>query len=222
MRKIIFVLAASLFVFGKCNKDDGNTTVTTDTYLPSTVGTNWTYRVVTPTATSTVTYTVTNRDTTFSGISSKFQVISGSNSSFQYYRKSSSDYFTVRAVASGVLELNFLKDDKNVNDTWSTSQLLSGLSGLPGGITSVTMNTTYTIKAKGTTRVVNGNTYNNVIQVRADLAAAVPLFGSLPFGGADFYFAKNIGIIESNVQIANATAGININEQQTLQSYVIK
>ena len=218
MKKIFYVFVISLFVYGNCKKSD---VVALETYLPNTIGSNWTYRIVAAGgAPTTSTFTVSNRDTTAN--SRKYNVITGTTGGNQYYSKNGSDYYTFRGVSTSGLELLFLKDNLDVNGTWATSQLLSGLTGLPGGISSVTVNTAYKIESKGGSRPVNGTTYNNVIKVRADLTAVIPILGSLSFGYAEFYFAKNIGIIESDFKIANTMAGININELYTLQSYVIK
>ena len=60
-----------------------------------------------------------------------------------------------------------------------------------------------------------------VIQSQCTLTAVTPI-GNLPLGTANFYFAKNIGIIESVIALSNSTAGINTNETYELTSYNIK
>lgn len=221
MKKIKYLLIAVASIISSCKKNDSGSGTTTDTYLPSTVGSNWTYKMVTAGGTPTTgTFTVSNKDT--SANNRTYNVVSGTTGSNQYYSKNANDYFTLRALGTSALELLILKDNLGVNGTWNTSQVLSGLAGLPAGITSITINTSYKIESKGGSRLVNNTTYNNVIKVRADLVAAVPLAGNLNFGFCEFYFSKNIGIIESNIQIANTTAGVNINEVYTLQSYIIK
>lgn len=218
MKKLLFIALASVFVFAKCNKDETPTN-TTDTYLPNTVGSNWTYARTTTTTTN-ITYTVASKDTNM--LSKTYKVLTGSDNSKQYYAQVNSDYYTTQTISGNTVELNFLKDNKNVNDTWSTSQTLNNLTGLPGGITSVTLNVNYTMQEKGSTRTVSGKSYSDVIKVKADLGVSLPLLGSLSFGYTEFYFAKNIGIIETNIQITNSTAGVNIVQKDLLQSYVIK
>lgn len=221
MKKYFLVFTTALSFLFSCKKSD-TTATTADTYLPNSIGSNWTYQITTPPATvNTVKFTVSNRDTTAN--SKSYNVITGSNGTNQYYNKTGNDYFTLRTVGtSGSLELLFLKDNVNAGATWNTSQVLTGLTGLPGGITSVTIVTAYTLQEKGSTRTILTKLYTDVIKVRADLSATVPLFGSLSFGFAEFYFSKNIGLIESNIQIANPAAGININEVYRLQSHEIK
>ncbi len=219
MKKFLLVLGSFFFIFSKCNKNDAPITPNNDTYLPSTVGSNWTYLRTSGTTNSTITYTVSSKDTSIS--SKTYQILTGSDNSKQYYSKVSNDYYTIQIMSGNAVELNFLKDNKNVNDTWSTSQTITGLS-LPGGITSVTLNVSYTLQEKGSTRTVSGKSYTDVIKVKADLSVSLPLIGNMSFGYAEYYFSKNIGIIETNIQIANSAAGININQQDKLQSYVIK
>jgi hypothetical protein len=221
MKKTNYLLIAVACIVSSCKKNDSGSGTTADTYLPTTVGSNWTYKMVTAGGTPTTgTFTVSTKDT--SANNRTYKVVNGSTGSNQYYSKNAGDYYTLRAVGTSALELLILKDNLDVNGNWNTSQVLSGLTGLPAGITSVTVNTNYKIEIKGGSRVVNNTTYTNVIKVRADLIAAVPIAGNLNFGYCEFYFSKNIGIIESNIQIANTTAGVNINELYTLQSYTIK
>jgi hypothetical protein len=220
MKKLLYFLLATI-VFFSCKKSDNS--ASTDTYLPSTVGTNWTYKITTGSGTAatstTVKYTVSNTDTTALG--KTYRVINGNNGTNQYYNKTNSDYFTFRSLAGQGVELNFLKDNVAVNQGWNTSQTLNGLTGLPGGITSATMNIAYIVKEKGTTKTVSGRTYSDVIKVEATLSATA-LILNLPLGTAEFYFAKNVGIIENKVQVSNTTLGFNIDEKYELQSYEIK
>jgi hypothetical protein len=218
MRNFLFIIAAFSFVFSSCKKSsDANVA---ENYLPTTVGSNWTYKVTTAgTAVTTVKYTVSNRDTVANART--YAVLTGSNGSSLYNAKTGSDYFTFRAVAGQGLELLYLKDDKDINGTWNTSQTLTGLTGLPGGITSANINIAYIVKEKGTTRTVSGTSYTNVVKVEATLSAAVAIL-TLPLGTAEFYFSKNIGLIESKILINNATLGFNIDEKYELQSYEIK
>lgn len=219
MKKIIYLLGLSVFIFSSCKKSSDTAVV--ENYLPTSVGSNWTYKVTTAgTAVSTVKYTVSNRDTVANART--YAVLTGSNGSSLYNAKIGSDYYTFRAVAGQGLELLYLKDDKDINGTWNTSQTLTGLTGLPGGITSANLNIAYVIKEKGTTRTVSGTSYTNVVKVEATLNAAVAIL-TLPLGTAEFYFSKNIGLIESKILLNNATlSNFNLDEKYELQSYEIK
>lgn len=220
MKKLLFIALASVFVFAKCNKDEAPANNTTDTYLPSTVGSSWTYNRTAATS-STITYTVASNDTNM--LSKTYKILNGSDNSKQYYAKVSNDYYTTQNINGTTVELNFLKDNKNLNETWTSSQTMKNVV-VPGfGTLDLTLNITDTIKEKGSTRTVGSKTYSDVIKVKSGLSIAPPIGGSFPLGYAEFYFAKNIGIIETNIQIANATLGIaTISQQDKLQSYIIK
>lgn len=220
MKKLLYLFTASLLLFVGCKKEDDTSNSTAENYLPNSAGSNWTYKVTTGgTVQSTVKYTVSNRDTTAAG--KTYRVIEGNNGTNQYYAKQSSDYFNFRSVSGQGLELLFLKDNVAVNGTWNTSQTLTGLTGLPGGITSANILIAYTIKEKGTTKTVSGTTYNNVIKVEAVLSAGASIL-TLPLGTAEFYFSKGVGIVESTIALNNTTLGFNLNEKYELQSYEIK
>lgn len=220
MKRIICFLVLSVFVFSSCKKSSDATVA--DTYLPSTVGSNWTYKVTTGgTAVSTVKYTISSRDTIAN--SRTYVILTGSNGSSLYNNKTNSDYYTLRILAGQALELLYLKDDKDVNGTWTTTQTLTGLSGLPIG-NSATVIIDYILKEKGTTRVVSGTTYNSIIKVEAKIKASLPglPIGAFDLGTAEFYFSKNIGMVENKIFINNSAGGLNIDEKYELQSYMIK
>lgn len=218
MKKTLFALLASVAIFSSCKKSSSGGT-STDTYLPNNVGTNWKYKVTTGGTSSDVTYTVSSNTLVQDGIT--YKIITGSNGNEQYYAKSGSDYHSLIKVSGQNVHLIILKDDKNVNDTWTTAQTLTGLS-IPGvPITSATVNITYTMKEKGSTKVVEGVTYNNVIKVEAALSTSAGGF-PLSLGTIEYYFSKNIGIIENTVNINNSTIGVNINDKYELKTYEIK
>jgi hypothetical protein len=218
MKKTLFALLASVAIFSSCKKSSSGST-STDTYLPNNVGTNWKYKVTTGGASTDVTYTVSSNTLAVDGIT--YKIITGSNGNEQYYAKSGSDYHSLIKVSGQNVHLIILKDDKNVNDTWTTTQTLTGLS-IPGvPVTSATVNITYTMKEKGSTKVVEGVTYNNVIKVEAALSASAAGF-PLSLGTIEYYFSKNIGIIENTANINNSTIGVNINDKYELKTYEIK
>ncbi len=55
----------------------------------------------------------------------------------------------------------------------------------------------FTIKEKGISRTLNGKTYNDVIHVYAETGIDVPTIGFTLVSITDYYFAKNIGLIEN-------------------------
>jgi hypothetical protein len=177
-------------------------------YSPTTAGSSWTYT----TGSNLFTITATNRDTVAGG--KTYRILANNNGPNNYVAKDSGDYYRYGAIAAiganGIEEL-YLKDNLDVNGTWSSSQAVN-VPGYP----PLTAKLTYTIKAKGTTRVVSGKTYNNVIQVRLDISIL-----SVSLGGGDFYYADGIGLIENNVAIA-VPGQPNISQVQLLTAYEIK
>jgi hypothetical protein len=202
MRSIVFVLVCSLFLFGKCKKDSD---IVYLDYQPLTVGSNWTY---TSNGTS-YKLTLTNRDTV--AVGRTYKVLSNSNGANQYQAKVGTEYYRLASL-QGILpaydEL-YLKSDQNVSATW---QLI-----IPIQVSTVTVNVTakYTIAEKGISKTVQGTNYTDVVHVHQDFSS--------PFGNngtADWYYAKGIGLISSNVAIS--FPGQNFNNTTELTAYEIK
>ncbi len=203
MKKIIFPLLCTLFVFGKCKKED---VVVNVDYQPLTVGSNWTYT----SGGSNFKLTVTNKDTL--ALTRTYKVLSNDTGPNQDQAKYGKEYYrfaTFQGILPNGVEELFLKSDQNVNTTW---QFL-----VPVMIGSVTLNITakYTISEKGIAKMVQGKNYTDVVHVRQDLSSA---FGNN--GGGDFYYAKGVGLISSNIAIT--FPGQNLNNTTELISYEIK
>jgi hypothetical protein len=178
-------------------------------YMPLTPGSTWTYS----SSGSSFTLAATNRDTVANG--KTYRVVTNSAGSNYYFGKNGNEYYRYGALAalnlSGVEEL-YLKDNLDVSGTWATSQVFNA----PGIPIPLTANLTHAIKSKGGSRTVSGKTFNDVIHVRLDIS--VTGFGSV--GGGDFYYAKNIGMIENTFSVT--LPGQNIAQSQLLIGYEIK
>lgn len=225
MKKILSLLTLATIIFSSCSKSSGGGNTTTDTYLPSTVGTSWTYNYSNAGApASSVTYTMGSLSATVNGRAYKIAEASTGAANNRKFAQEGNSYWTTMAVTSASeLELNILQSDKNLNDTWTNSQAISGLTGIPGGISSATINITYKITQKGGSYTVSGVSYNDVIKVEATSIQATLSGIPLPnLGTASFYFAKNIGLIKMVTTISNSTIGLDINDTYELQSYTIK
>lgn len=222
MKKIFLVVFGIITISMSCKKNDstGNGT-SKDTYLPLTANSTFTYAVNRNGLNTTPTYTVQSGDT--AAFSKNYKRVKATTGETSYYAQSGNDYFTLISFpVVGGLELLFLKDNVAVNNTWNTSQTINNVNvpGVPIPV-SITVNLDFKIMSKGGSRTVKSKVYNDVIQSQCTLTAVTPI-GNLPLGTANFYFAKNIGIIESVVALSNATAGINTNETYELTSYNIK
>lgn len=223
MKKIWFLAVCFSTTMLGCKKNDSGSggSGSLNTYLPLTTNSSFTYSVTRNGTVTTPTYTVQSGDTT--AFSKSYKRVKATTGETSYYTQQGSEYFTLFNLPSlGGLELLFLKDNVAVNTTWSSSQNVGNINvpGVPLPV-SVTINLQFKIISKTANRTVKGKVYNDVIQSQCTLTANT-LIGNLPLGTADFYFAKNVGIIESVVALSNPTAGINTNEQYELTNYDIK
>jgi hypothetical protein len=223
MKKLLMISLLILSVSIGCKKNDssGGSGTGLNTYLPLTTNSTFTYSVARNGAITTPTYTVQTGDTT--AFSKSYKRVKSTTGETSYYTQQSNDYYTLFSIPSlGGLELLFLKDNVAVNTTWSSTQNVGNINvpGVPLPV-SVTINLEFKIASKASSRTVKGKVYNDIIQSQCTLTANT-LIGNLPLGTAEFYFAKNVGIIESVIALNNSTAGINVNEKYELTSYDIK
>jgi len=208
----IFLVATTLFLFTQCKKDDAapTTATTTVNYSPLTTGSSWTYNYTEGNAAAvSYTYTVTDKDTTING--KTYNVLSSSDGSEnKYMAKIDSNYYRYASFSGiGSFEELYLKDNRDVNSTWT------GLASISYAGVPISANLTYTVKEKGISYLVNGKTYNDVIHIRLDADAL-----SISIGGGDFYYAKDIGLIENNIKLTYL--GQSFTTSQQLTAYVIK
>lgn len=84
----------------------------------------------------------------------------------------------------------FLQENAAVGATWSDVN--------PTG-TGQNIIFEYEIISKGGSRTVLGVTYNDVIHVKQISSIEVPIFGLLETSNADYYYARDIGLIESEI-----------------------
>ena len=231
MKKVTFIgIFALAFTIVSCKKN--NTTGGIQPYMTITPQSTWQYETRDSIANTSSTYTLTStlRDTTVTsaGASRTYHVFTNSsNNSSEYYAIQGSDYFNYRemtlAGTSGgtKLELPYLRDNANVNDTWGLDFSVTAL-GIP-----VPLRINYRLAEKGITRVVNGITYNNVIKVTSTITSSSTL---IPSGGLQSdiqnYYAPGVGSIESiskiNINIPLASIVQNISTRSFLKSSDIK
>lgn len=218
MKKILFALIATTTIFTSCKKDGGGGSTTSDSYLPNTTATNWTFKKTSGTTVSNVTYTVTTNAITNNGIT--YVQASGSDGSNQYYAQIGTDYHNLLQASGQNIDLVILKADKNLNDTWTSSTTIP-VTGVPG-VTTATVNITYKMLLKGGTRTVLTNNFTDVIRVQATLSATAGLPIPLSLGTIDYYLAKGVGIIENVANLNNTQLGLNNNDKYEIQSWEIK
>jgi hypothetical protein len=209
------LVASSLFLFTNCSKDDD--TPSTDkpaNYSPLTVGSNWTYNSTEGNGdTIPFTITVTDKDTGINGKTYKV-LRSSDGSENNYLAKMDSDYYRFSSFAGiGSLEELYLKDNRPVNSTWTNSTSFTIPGGLPVPLTA---NLTYIVKEKGASRAVNGKTYSDVIHINVTISVI-----GQNFGGGDFFYAKDVGLIESSIMLTPVGQQA-YSTNQVLVSYEIK
>lgn len=205
------LVVSTLFLFTKCKKGDAAPITATVNYSPLTAGSSWTYNYTENTSPAvSYTYTVTGKDTTIND--KKYNVLSTSDGSEnRYMAKIDSNYYRYASISDiGNFEELYLKDNREVNSTWPGSATIN-YPGFP----AITANLTYTVKEKGISYAVNGKTYSDVIHIRLDASALAN-----NIGGGDFYYAKDIGLIENKILLNYLGQSFTSNQQLT--AYLIK
>jgi hypothetical protein len=111
------------------------------------------------------------------------------------------------------IETTILKSNAAAGATWSDT--VFRFSPLP--IISILAKLDYKIEEKGVQRVVSGKGYSNVIHVSSKLNIVVPLVPIPVDVSVDYYFANDVGIIETKT-VSNGTMQV----QSRLLQYKIK
>jgi len=208
----ISLVASAMFLFSNCSKDDSSPAASSGNFSPLTSGSSWTYKYSEGTsASNNITVTVTNRDTVVGG--KTYKVLTSSDGTTSYLAKTGSDYYrfgSFPSVGINSFEELYLKDNKGVNETW-TSVANFVFSGQ-----NIAANLTYTIKEKGVTRTVNGNVFNNVTHVRLDISIA----GNV-LGGGEFFYQDGVGLIEDSI-LVTPPFGSAYTSKEEIVSYNIK
>ena len=208
----ISFVASVLLLFTGCSKDDSPSSAATD-FSPSTSGSNWNYRYTEGATVKTFKMTAI-KDTTIN--SKAYKIYTNDLIDTTYMGKSGNDYYRFQsfpALGLNNFEELYLKDNLEVNGTWSSSTAIK-YSGYDIPVTLYD-----TIKGKGETRIVEGKTYNDVTHVK--LGIVTTIFGNI--GGGDFYYAKGVGLIDNNISVTPpANLGARYSSSQTLLSYEIK
>lgn len=210
------LMASFLFLFTKCKKNDAPPTPSaTVNYSPLTAGSTWTYNYTENASPKpSFTLTVTDKDTVV--YTRTYKVLTSSDATGnKYFARSDSNYYRFASFANiGNFEELYLKDNRDVNSTWTGSQTFN-YSG-----TSVPATLTYMVKEKVASYPLNGTTYNDVIHIKLDIGVVLPVIGSTNIGGGDFYYAKGVGLIQNSISVG--ALGQSFTSTQVLTAYNIK
>lgn len=185
------VLVSSTCLISSCTKDTPTLADNTNgQYLNLKPGSSWVYTIDTLGSTSSVTVT----DSTIIAFGKGFMNFHSKYSSGQEYRNFYSCinglYSMVITSSAGLQqELIYLKDKVMVGDKWNSV------------ITPLTapFNYEYEVKGLGLTRMVNGNTFNQVVWIHCIVSS-----GSTITYQSDAYYAPKIGLIELNEDYTTA------------------
>jgi hypothetical protein len=230
MKKIIISALFIASMVTSCKKDDpGTGTPTISKFITTTPGTTWTYQTTDNSTSEVTTYTRTSsdRDTT---INSKLYHIFNNtdlNGTTQaYYNNTGNDYyqFSTLAAALDPIELNYFNDSKNVGETW-TQSVTAPVPNSPIPLT-LTIRINYSVVEKGTSLVVNGKTYTNVVKVKSDITIdPIPFVTISTTSNIYNYYAPKYGLIKSDFNLIASLSGaevINTNTSDILMSSSIQ
>ncbi|MEO1054054.1 MAG: hypothetical protein AAFX87_25680 [Bacteroidota bacterium] len=182
MKKVIYFFLG-LFIMASCGSEESLMVVNGD-YFPTTEGSVWTYNGV-----SNFSVEMTGNEVSFSGITFReINTTLNGQAASGYVRKEGGDY-VLRGVLPGIptdANLTVLKANEEVGSTWSEELSVNGFD----------TEFRFTIEEIGTSEVVIGKLFKNVIKVRMDAFIDIDFLGSANLAESqDIYFAENVGII---------------------------
>jgi hypothetical protein len=215
-RNLLIILAAFVLFYSSCKKDSANMTPpSADSYFPVTAGSTWRYLDFTQSGTEdTLTIKMTGVKTTING-KTYYNATSSSTET-----GTGTDYFyaanhiyanrALNSYAGTTVELKLFNDTASVGNSLISSPTDNGL------VDSVPSRTVNTIIAKNLTKTVGGKTFTNVVHTEVDFQYDYSEGYSTGFV-YDFYLAKGIGMIESQLTILGS-----VYEEEVILDYSIK
>jgi len=232
MKNLALVLLTSCLIFSltSCNHSDNNPA---HIYQPITPGSYWKYKVQSGNSPSeSLTETVTPDTANFQGkIYHKTTGRLNSTDSLRifYYAKSGSKYYVRSSLAAKSaydlnVEILYLDESKPAGSKWIFLNDSSKMFKTIG---------TCAILAKGISKTINGKLFKDIIHSRATLSIGMKMGKELGISPdldlnlsnlvqtfiIDFYVAKGIGIVESDMSSAAAPQTV---VKQTILGYDIK
>lgn len=173
-----------------CDKKDDSapTPIADKDFLPTSVGSTWTYGGITP-----HTATITGANKNINGkVYVEAEVKQGASVSKSYVLKENKVYTTMGMVQGmGSMALVVLKEDAAVGETWEQTTITNG----------VDTKFTFTVAEKNISKTVGGKNYDNVIHMNVKYSNS---FSGEDFGlgtelgltlSVDYYYAKGVGLI---------------------------
>jgi hypothetical protein len=231
MKTTFYLFFIAIMALFSCKKKNGGEPVITY-YMSLSAGSNWNFDLINNPSTSPTNtpylLTATNVDTVID--LKTYRIFTNSNGNTkEYYNITSNvynnvtgnDYYTFLTLpplfGNAKIATIYLKDNVPTGGLWKQQYNLN-VSGLP-----LTLTITNTIIGKNITKMVNGVTYIDVIQVSSNLSltgiAATALVTDI-----QYYYAPKFGMIQNDTKIDFNLAGFppsKTETQTTLKSAVI-
>lgn len=207
MKKLAIIALAGLAILG-CKKKTENTDKPwengTGDYAPYTLGSTFTFEVVSsaPASTDSTTMTVT-RDTTMDGLTFK-KLEPGKNIIPPFYFNYSSGVqkeAQINFQAFGAVVPKLLQTNLKVNEATGASWTEAITLNFPGIPIPINVNFVHQVMAKGISKTVLAKNYTDVIHMKTTGTLALPP-GITPPAGIptsitfESFYAKNTGLIE--------------------------
>jgi hypothetical protein len=215
-RNLLIILAALVLFFTSCKKDPANMTpLSADSYFPVTAGSTWRYFDIKQDGTTdTITRKATGATTVFNGktyynVSSK-STESGAGTEYYYAANHIFSMRALNAYAGTTVDLKLFNDTVSVGTNLISEPTDNGMIG------NVPVRTISTVVEKNITKTVGGKTFNNVIHTQVDFQYDF----SEGYGTSfiyDFFLAKGVGIIESQLTILGS-----VYEEEIILDYSVK
>jgi len=215
-RNLLVILAVLTLFYVSCKKDSANTTPSSaDSYFPVTSGSMWRYYdLVQGSNTDTVTIKMLGSTSTFNNKTyynaSSVSTSTGAGTEFFYAANHTYAIRALNAYAGTTIELKLYNDTATVGNNLMATPTDNGL------VNVIPARTINTVIAKNLTRTIYGKTFTDVIHTEVDF--------QYDYGGTyqtgftyDFYLAKGIGMIESQLTILGGTY-----EEELILDYSIK
>ena len=203
-----------MLIAGCSKKNNPGPSASSNSYLPVSSGSTWTYNDVVGGNASQLTITMTGATSTIAGktyyAGTSASSTRGTSTGYFYAANHSYSFRATSATAGITIELQMGNDEQNVGYTWTTTPTDNGT------INGVSAKTVNTIKEKNITKVVNGKTFNNVIHTQVDLQYDLGT-GFQSVAVYDIYLAKGVGMIENDTSISGSPY-----EVETITGYTIK
>lgn len=214
MKKILTIAIIGGAMLTGCSKKSNPGPSSSDSYLPVTSGSTWSYNDVSGGTTSQFTLTMTGATTAINNKTyyNATDISTAKGTSTGYFYATNHAY-ALRATSTSpaiTLELQLGNDAQAAGYTWTTSP---SDNGTVEGIPAQTINT---VMEKNVTKVVNGKTFTNVIHTKVDLQYNEGS-GFQSVAVYDIYLAKGVGMIENDTSVSGSPF-----ESETITGYTIK